>query len=94
MKSPEKIGAGGSGAKHAAAKDSLRALRTQLNRRLALIPCRRAIAATDAPGDSASATIRRFSSSGHVLRARFVRSRGPALSNTALNDYRPATGCL
>jgi hypothetical protein len=69
-------------------------VRTQLNSRLALIPCRRAISATDAPGDSASATICCFSSADHVLRARFIRLRGSVLSNTAFNDHRPAIGFL
>ena len=99
MKSPEKTGGGGSGAKQAAdagqllaaAKGSLRALRIQLNSSLALIPGQRATGAIDALGDSASATILCFSSSGRVPRAPFVCSRGSALATTAVNDHRSAT---
>ncbi len=67
----------------------LRALRTQLNRRLALTPCWRATSAIDTPGDSASETIRRFSSSDQNLRDRFGRFGSSAPSNIAFKIIVP-----
>jgi len=48
-----------------------RCCRHQLKIRLALIPCRREISATDAPGTHASATTRRFCSSVYARRTRW-----------------------
>jgi hypothetical protein len=93
MKSHEEAGGGGSGGGPsgllATPDEILRALRTQLNRRFALTPCWRATSAIDTPGDSASETIRRFSSSDQNLRDRFGRFGSSAPSNIAFKIIVP-----
>ena len=59
----------------------------QVNTRLAFRPCRRATSATEAPGRTASSTIRRFSSGDHERRGPLLRPPlvlGPVLSKDAL----------
>jgi len=65
----------------------------QVNTRLAFTPCRRATAATEAPGRTASSTIRRFSSGDHERRGPPLRpplALGLVLSKDALNLRVPS----
>src|SRR5215217_4233718 len=75
-------------------EDLARAVLRQLNRRFAFIPWRRAISATEAPGQSVSATILRFSSSDHDRRRRFAAAVGePGTPRAVLNGTGPTITC-
>jgi hypothetical protein len=74
-----------------------RAVLRQLNRRFAFIPWRRAISATEAPGQSVSATILRFSLSDHDRRRRFATAVGigePGIRRAVLNDTVPPSHAI
>jgi hypothetical protein len=65
----------------------------QVKTRLAFRPCRRATSATEAPGRTASSTIRRFSSGDHKRREPLPRSLlvvGLVFSKDALNLRVPS----
>jgi hypothetical protein len=65
----------------------------QVNTRLAFTPCRRATSATEAPGRTASSTIRRFSAGDHERRGALVRPPlvlGVVLSKDALKFRLPS----
>jgi hypothetical protein len=65
----------------------------QVNTRLAFTPCRRATSATEAPGRTASWTIRRFSAGDHERRGALFRPPlvlGVVLSKDALKFRLPS----
>jgi hypothetical protein len=73
--------------------DTAPAVLFQVNTRLAFTPCRRATSATEAPGRTASSTIRRFSAGDHERRGPLFRLPlvlGVVLSKNALKFRLPS----